>query len=52
MQFFFVNLNISKIIPAKYYETPEEEQGLIELLTNVGFKIVGGIEKRSKFVYI
>jgi hypothetical protein len=38
--------------PAKSYETPEDEQGLIDLITESGFTIVGHIERRSKFIYI
>jgi superfamily II DNA or RNA helicase len=38
--------------PAKSYETPEDEQGLIDLITESGFTIVGYIERRSKFIYI
>jgi superfamily II DNA or RNA helicase len=38
--------------PAKSYETPEDEQGLIDLITDSGFTIVGHIERRSKFIYI
>jgi superfamily II DNA or RNA helicase len=38
--------------PAKSYETSEEEQELIDLITNSGFTIVGHIERRSKFIYI
>ncbi len=38
--------------PAKHYETPEDEQKLINLITESGFTIVGHIERRSKFIYI
>ena len=38
--------------PAKDYETPEDEKKLVKLITNVGFKVVGEIEKRGKFIYI
>ena len=38
--------------PAKNYDTIESEQELINLITEAGFKVVGGIEKRSKFIYI
>jgi len=38
--------------PAKDYETPELEQELKNLIEDVGFKVVGDIERRSKFIYI
>jgi ubiquinone/menaquinone biosynthesis C-methylase UbiE len=38
--------------PAKGYETPESEQELIQLISEVGFKVVGNIERRDKFIYI
>jgi superfamily II DNA or RNA helicase/serine protease inhibitor ecotin len=38
--------------PAKSYPTQEDEQELIDLITNSGFTIVGHIERRSKFIYI
>ena len=38
--------------PISKYATPEEEQELIDLISNAGFKIVGGLEKRGQFVYI
>jgi hypothetical protein len=38
--------------PAKSYPTQEDEQELINLITDSGFTIVGHIERRSKFIYI
>lgn len=38
--------------PVKSYETPEDGQGLIYLITESGFTIVGNIERRDKFIYI
>ena len=38
--------------PAKNYETPESEEELINLISEVGFKVVGKIERRDKFIYI
>lgn len=38
--------------PISKYSTPEEEQELIDLISDAGFKIVGGLEKRGQFVYI
>lgn len=38
--------------PAKDYETPEDEKKLIKLITDVGFKVVGEVENRGKFIYI
>jgi hypothetical protein len=38
--------------PAKDYPDAESEKELIKLITEVGFKMVGGIERRSKFIYI
>lgn len=38
--------------PAKDYPDSDSEKELIKLLTEVGFKIVGDIERRGKFIYI
>jgi len=38
--------------PVKNYDTVESEQELVSLITEHGFKLVGGVEKRSKFIYI
>jgi hypothetical protein len=38
--------------PAKYYETEEDEKEFIDLITKGGFKVIGNIEKRNKFIYI
>ena len=38
--------------PSKNYETEEDVNSLIDLLTETGFEIVGGVEKRNKFIYI
>lgn len=38
--------------PAKDYETPELEEELKTLIEEVGFKVVGVVERRSKFIYI
>ena len=38
--------------PAKYYEIEEDESKLVDLISEVGFKVVGEIEKRGKFIYI
>jgi len=38
--------------PAKDYETAEDEKKLVKLITNVGFKVIGDVEKRGKFIYI
>lgn len=38
--------------PAKNYESPESEEELINLISEVGFKVVGKIERRDKFIYI
>lgn len=38
--------------PSKNYETEEDVNSLINLLTETGFEIVGGVEKRNKFIYI
>ena len=38
--------------PSKNYETEEDINSLINLLTETGFEIVGGVEKRNKFIYI
>ena len=49
-------LNFGGIIhiaePLKNYDTEENINDLIKLLTEIGFKIVGGIERRSKFIYL
>ena len=36
----------------KDYETPELEEELKTLIEEVGFKVVGVVERRSKFIYI
>jgi superfamily II DNA or RNA helicase len=46
------NGNIYIAEPSKNYETQEDEKELIDLIKEFGFEIVGGIEKRSKFIYI
>jgi len=38
--------------PSKNYETQEDEQKLVDLITNAGFQVVGGIENRGKFIYV
>jgi hypothetical protein len=38
--------------PTKNYETPEEQQKLIDILNENGFQILGNIENRGKFIYI
>jgi superfamily II DNA or RNA helicase len=38
--------------PINSYETPEDDSKLIELINEVGFQIVGGLERRNKFIYI
>ena len=38
--------------PSKNYEAQEDEQKLIDLITNAGFQVVGGIENRGKFIYV
>ncbi len=38
--------------PISSYETKESEQNLIDLVENVGFELVGDIERRNKFIYI
>jgi superfamily II DNA or RNA helicase len=38
--------------PSKNYETDEDVNSLINLLTETGFEIVGGVDKRNKFIYI
>jgi superfamily II DNA or RNA helicase len=38
--------------PSKNYETEEEIEKLINLIKDFGFEIVGGVEKRNKFIYI
>ena len=44
--------NIYIAEPVKNYENVEDEQKLIDLIKDFGFEIVGGIEKRNKFIYI
>lgn len=38
--------------PSKSYETIEDEQKLIDLITESGFTIIGSIERRNKFIYV
>lgn len=38
--------------PSKTYETPEEQQKLIDVLNDCGFQVVGNVENRGKFIYI
>ena len=38
--------------PTKHYETVEEQNALKQLLSDCGFKIVGNIDVREKFIYI
>lgn len=38
--------------PSSSYETLEDEQGLLDLITRNGFTVVGQVEKRGKFIYI
>jgi len=38
--------------PSKHYETIEEQNNLKELLIEAGFKVVGNIDVREKFIYI
>ena len=38
--------------PAKYYETEELLANVSNLITEVGFKVIGNVEKRGKFIYI
>ena len=38
--------------PAKNYETIESEQELVDLIGEVGFKVVGKVERRHKFIYV
>ena len=38
--------------PAKNYETAESEQELVTLISEAGFKVVGSVERRDKFIYI
>ena len=38
--------------PAKNYDSIEGEQELINLITEVGFELVGKVENRGKFIYI
>lgn len=37
---------------SKYYESIDKQNELVELMNNVGFKIVGKIDVREKFTYI
>lgn len=37
---------------SKNYDTPEDEQKFVDLIVEAGFKVVGGIENRGKFIYI
>ena len=38
--------------PAKYYETEELLANVSNLITEVGFKVIGNVERRGKFIYI
>jgi superfamily II DNA or RNA helicase len=44
--------NIYIAEPSKKYKTEDDEKNLINLIKEFGFEIVGGIERRNKFIYI
>jgi hypothetical protein len=38
--------------PSKDYETPKQQQELVNMINKEGFQQVGGVENRGKFVYL
>jgi superfamily II DNA or RNA helicase len=44
--------NIYIAEPAKKYKNEEDEQILVNLIKEFGFEIIGGVERRNKFIYI